>query len=171
VDKAIQDYETQKWTESINSDSKCARYGWVTEKYGKPHPFWVMAHKHKNLQGIFSFMAKLCTLTDQNNLCLQTCEYCDGQFHDFLEHFVVSCDKYAFNRECYWTVIVNQFSVEFSSYLYNLADSVFIDTMLGKPIPKALNLSKYEYEQFLIQTAKTWNCLKLEPNLPIWSLY
>jgi hypothetical protein len=163
VDKAIHDHEAQHWTSKINTDRECQRFQSVTTTYGKPHIFWILANKLKQLQAIFIFMAKLCTLPLPTKSGYETCAHCSGRFHNSLEHFVVHCDKFAFNRECYWMAIVNQSKVEFSSFLYNLSDDELIETMLGKPIPQRLNLSSEDYEMFLTHTAKIWNCLKNEP--------
>jgi hypothetical protein len=164
VDISIHEYEVESWNSKVNTDKECSRYGEIITKYGKPHVYWNLSNKMKSLQSLFIFMAKLCTLPHWTKYII-SCEYCGRSVKDQLEHYIVSCEKYEDVRESYWSVIINQTTVGFSTYLYNQPDSGLVEIMLGKQIPEEVGVSQEMYELFLVQTAKSWYCLKYEDSL------
>ena len=93
----------------------------------------------------------------------KVCVYCKKTYSDQLDHFIHECSKYQHTRELFWSIIINEFSVAFSSYLYNLEDSRQTEVILGKN--PDCGLSTEQSQAFLHISAKTWQILTYEREL------
>jgi hypothetical protein len=129
------------------------------------HPIWCLEHKTQGRRQYLLDFAKL-----NGGLCdfegSKICIYCDKHFCDYLNHYIHSCTKYDSTREFFWCLVLNEFSVSFSSYLYNLMDEEITEVILGRT-PDTL-LSNEEHSAFLKMSAKTWQILSYERELPFY---
>ena len=77
-----------------------------------------------------SFIASLCTIPYSQKE--ESCEVCGHVYSDKLVHFVCSCAKYNSVRDIYWSMLMDKFSVHFSTFLHTLSDWDFVCFILIK---------------------------------------
>lgn len=54
-------------------------------------------------------------------------------YEDKVTHYVCTCSHTTDECEHFWQIIHNTFSVDISSYLYNLEDHLLVHVLLGGP--------------------------------------
>ncbi len=89
------------------------------------------------------------------------CCYCAKRDGDQLDHYIHSCTKYVGTRELYGTIVVNNFDVSTSTYLYNLPQDDLTEIILGKHLDAKMAEEQW---QFLLEIgARSWQILAYEP--------
>ena len=129
------------------------------------HPVWRLENVAKCNKRSLRDLAKLnCVL----NECLDNreCIYCKLEITDHLNHYIHECAKYVNTREHFWSTVINEFSVRFSVYLFNLLESEITEIILGKT--PDFTLADDEQAAFLAMAAKVWQILTYEHELPFY---
>jgi hypothetical protein len=129
------------------------------------HPIWRLESVAKCDRRSLRDFAKLNGVLN-DCLDIRDCVYCKTRITDYLDHYIHECKKYEHTREHFWSIVVNEFSVRFSAYLFNLMDSQITEIMLGK-LPDVM-MADDEQAAFLAMAAKVWQILAYEHKLSFY---
>ena len=104
-----------------------------------------------NTRSYYKSVSTIATCVVQGRSSKEPCSYCGRNFSDQL-HFIHSCNKYAGTRELYWSIIVNIFDVNISTYLYNLPENELTEVILGRR--PDLEISDDQWQALLVTCAQ-----------------
>jgi hypothetical protein len=139
-----------------------------SEVYGNVMHVHIIWQLQNTITGNKAFLRDFAKLNGvlNSSACNNICIYCSNQFIDLLDHYIHDCKKYESTRELFWSLVVNNFRVRLSAYLYNLDDCEMTAVILGKPIDSFISQS--EQRELLILCARCWQILAYERELPFY---
>ncbi len=97
----------------------------------------------------------------------EPCSYCGRNFSDQLDHFLHSYDIITGTRELYWSIIVNIFDVNYSTYLYNVPVNELTKVIFGSRSDLDISDSWWQALVATWSTSKYWHILCYEQFLLI----
>jgi hypothetical protein len=155
-----------KTTEEVNlnynsNDPKLECFSNVYGKYMRTHPIWSLENITKGNRKYLRDFAKLNGVLKTQ--IIKNCVYCNKHFSDYLNHYMHNCTKYEDTREHFWTAVINEFSVNFCVYLYNLSDSEITQIIFGQT--PTIKMPCTEQIAFLKVSAEIWQILTYEREL------
>jgi hypothetical protein len=154
--------QTAAYDSKIAQKPELSRFASICGNGPHVHPLWVAEQICKGHRKHFRDLAKL-NCVPYGSASVQTCIYCDQSVDDQLDHYIHHCIKYESTRELYWAVVINSFSVQLSSYLYNLNEREITAIILGKK--PSLDATVDDFPALLGLGAEIWQILAYEKEL------
>ena len=130
---------------STKNDPTFVEFSKIHSDITKPSKLWEVAKKYPHLTSKCFQVARLICRDSYDDPLL--CEFCGKMYNDVLKHRCLSCDNYKEDRDQFWHILINDFSIDLSVAVFHLDDDDFLCVLLGGV--NEIKIEDFEEDRFL----------------------